>query len=312
MQVIHAEEVTRRLADRPLIEALRQAFVRGCEMPVRHHHRIGDANMLLLMPAWTLSEQGGYIGIKCVTVFPGNALVSLPSVIGTYLLLDSRTGALKAVLDGVSLTLRRTAAASALAADYLARHDASRLLMVGAGALAPNLIGAHASVRPIREVMIWNRNPDRAETLAAKLQDRPYRVTACRDLASAAREADVISCATLSREPLIDGAWLNPGTHLDLVGGFTPEMREANDAAMQRAVIFVDTRAGACKEAGDIVDPLKRGIIAEADIRADLFDLTRGTVSGRRTADEVTLFKSVGNALEDLAAAELVVSGSGP
>ncbi len=228
--------------------------------------------------------------------------------------MDGATGAPLAVIDGQALTLWRTAAASALAATFLARKNASRLVMVGAGALAPYLVAAHASVRPIAEVLIWNRNPQRAEKLAAELNERaitsPLRgdsiaLAATADLEAAVRAADIVSCATLAAEPLVKGAWLKPGAHLDLVGAFTPKMREADDEAVRRARVFVDTRQGALKEAGDIVQPLEAGVIGESDIVGDLFDLCRGKVEGRTSPDEITLFKSVGTALEDLAAAIL-------
>ena len=177
--------------------------------------------------------------------------------------------------------------------------------MVGAGALAPYLIEAHASVRPIDEVLVWNRNPSRAEELAGKLAGRTYSVAAARDLEAAVRAADLVSCATLSAEPLVKGAWLKPGVHLDLVGGYTPSMRECDDDAVKRAHVFVDTRSGALHEAGDIVQPLEAGVIRESDIRGDLFDLCRGKVEGRKSEEEITLFKSVGTAIEDLAAAML-------
>jgi ornithine cyclodeaminase len=307
-----ADELKKLLTFPALVEALREGFRRGATVPVRHHHSIQVPSepeaTLLLMPAWDLSggEAGGaFIGVKIVTVHPGNAARGLPSVHGTYLLLDGRTGALRATLDGTALTLRRTAAASALAASYLARADASRLLMVGAGALAPHLIEAHASVRRIERVEIWNHRRERAEALAGTLRDAGarYEIAAVENLETAAREADIISCATLSAKPLIRGAWLKAGAHLDLVGAFTPKMRESDDAAVARASVFVDTRAGALKEAGDIVQPIAAGLIDEAAIRADLFDLCRGLHPGRADADEVTLFKSVGTALEDLVAA---------
>ena len=153
---------------------------------------------------------------------------------------------------------------------------------------------------------IWNRNPERAERLAAEL-DRPgLRVTATEDLAGAIAAADIVSAATMSREPLIRGAWLRPGVHLDLVGAYNPAMREADDAAIARATVYVDTRAGAMAEAGDIVQAIASGALAEGGIAGDLFDLCRGAASGRRSAEEITLFKSVGTAIEDLAAAVLV------
>jgi ornithine cyclodeaminase len=254
------------------------------------------------MPAW---QVGRYAGVKIVSVFPDNPEKGLPSVQGAYLLLDARTGSPRALIDGPGLTTRRTAAASALAASYLAREDASRLLMVGTGAMAPRLILAHAAIRPIKDVEIWGRSPDKARRLAKSLTRRGFRVTATQDLEAATRQAHVISCATLAHEPLIKGDWLSPGSHLDLVGGFTPQMREADDEAVRRARIFVDTRDGALAEAGDIIQPLDSGVISDGDIAGDLYDLARGTRAGRRFYDQITLFKSVGSALEDLAAAQL-------
>lgn len=314
MRIIGAAEIEAATDYRQLIERLRQMFRAGCDVPTRHHHTIptyGDHDgTLLVMPAW---QRGRHIGVKLVTVFPDNARRSLPSVMGAYLLLDGKTGAPLALIDGPALTLKRTAAASALAAGYLARNDAERLLMVGTGALAPHLIMAHATVRSIRHVLIWGRTEAKTERLAkamaktlAKIPGRP-RIEATADLEGAVRGADIISCATLTEEPLVRGAWLRPGQHLDLVGGFTPDMREADDDAIRVARVFVDTRDGALKEAGDIVRPLEAGIITRDDIAGDLYDLTRGERAGRRFHDQITLFKSVGTALEDLAAAQLLV-----
>jgi ornithine cyclodeaminase len=308
MRFVTAAEIDAALTWPTLIEALRDAFRGDIVTPTRHHHTLGrpdgDAT-LLLMPAWQ-GGAGGYAGVKIVSVFPGNAARGKPSVIGTYLLLDGDSGEPLAALDGQALTVWRTAAASALAASYLAAPAARRMVMVGAGALAPRLIAAHAAVRPIAEVAIWNRNIERAARLAAEI-DRPgLRVTATEDLAAAVAAADVVSAATMSREPPIRGAWLRPGAHLDLVGAYNPAMREADDAAVARATVYVDTRAGALHEAGDIVQAIASGALDEARIAGDFFDLCRGAVPGRRSADEITLFKSVGTAIEDLAAAVLV------
>ncbi len=308
MRIISAEAVDRALDYAELADCLADGFRAGCDAPRRHHHPVatpdGSGGTLLLMPAW---QAGRHIGVKQVTIFPANAARGLPTVMGLYTLLEADTGQPIAVIDGVSLTVRRTAAASALAARFLARPDATRLVMVGAGALAPHLIRAHAAVRPIRQVTVWNHNADKAARLAEAFADHDLDVTAATDLAAAVAQADVISCATLSKEPLVRGAWLKPGAHLDLVGAYLPSMRETDDAAVRAARIFVDTRAGALSEGGDIADPLARGVIAEQDVIADLFDLCRGTNAGRGGADEITLFKSVGYALEDLVAAELVV-----
>jgi alanine dehydrogenase len=309
MRLIGPSEVHAALDYERLVEALRQMFRTGCTVPIRHHHTIpvGSAQpdaTLLVMPAW---QEGKHLGIKLATVFPSNGALSLPAVMGAYLLLDGRTGTPKALIDGPALTVRRTVAASALAASYLARPDAERLLVVGTGALAPHLVEAHARVRPIRNVLIWGRDPDKAARLARRLDRRTLKVAATTDLAGAVMGAHVVSCATLAQEPLIKGEWLPKGVHLDLVGGFTPHMREADDDCISRARVFVDTHAGATTEAGDIVQPLANGRLRLDDIAGDLIDLSRGTRAGRRYYDQITLFKSVGTALEDLAAAILLV-----
>lgn len=304
MRIVAAAEIHQALDFGSLVEALREMFRQGCETPVRHHHGV-PGGTLLLMPAW---QRQGPIGVKIVTVFPDNSRRSLPSVSASLLLLDGDNGRPVALLDGPSLTVRRTAAASALAADYLARTDSVRHLMVGTGALAPHLIAAHRAVRPIRETWIWGRDPHKAAALAQKLAGDGITAAPVADLARAVGEADIVTCATLSQAPLIHGGWLRAGTHLDLVGGFTPDMREADDAAVARARVFVDTLEGATQEAGDIVQPLRSGVLAADAIAGDLFALTRGSARGRTAADEITLFKSVGTALEDLAAARLAMS----
>ena len=311
MLIISAAEVDRALTFPGLVETLRSAFREGAVQPVRHHHAVeqaqGSEATLLLMPAWTDFKRAGpgaqgHIGVKIVTVSPNNNAIGKPAVMGQYLLLEGTTGEPKAIIDGQRLTQWRTACASALAASYLAREDASRLLVVGAGALSTFLAKAHAAVRPIETIRIWNRTPANAEKAAAALRAEGFAAEAASDLDAELARADIISSATISQEPLIKGALLKPGAHIDLVGGFTPQMREADDDAIRRARVFVDTRAGATKEAGDIVQPLASGALAESDIVADLHELARGQKKGRGAADEITLFKSVGAALEDLAA----------
>jgi len=307
MRIISAAEVEAALDYPSLVERLRQAFRREIDVPLRHHHDMetagGGTATLLLMPAW---QAGQHIGVKMVTIFPDNGEKSLPAVMGIYVLLDGKTGSPLALIDGPTLTVRRTAAASALASSYLSRPDAERLLMVGTGALAPQLIMAHAAVRPICNVLIWGRDPEKAKKLAKRLTRTDFRVDWTTHLEEAARGAHVISCATLSKEPLIRGDWLQPGQHVDLVGAFRPDMRESDDEALRRARVFVDTRAGATTEGGDIVQAVAAGALSLDDIAGDLVELTRGERSGRRYYDQITLFKSVGTAIEDLAAAQLV------
>jgi ornithine cyclodeaminase len=307
MRTLSAADVAGALPYPKLIDAIEAMFRSGCETPLRHHHTVktdGPDATLLLMPAW---RQGRRMGVKIVSVYPENPARGLPAVIGVYMLFDAATGEPLAALDAPELTVRRTACASALAARFLAREDASTLLMIGAGAMAPHLVRAHAAVRPIARVRLWNRNGDKSERLADALRREGLDAAAAADLEAAAREADIVSCATLSAEPLVRGEWLKPGAHLDLVGAFRPHMRESDDEAVRRARLVCDTRAGALAEAGDLADPIRRGVIKPDDVVADLFELCRGEKRGRETAAEITLFKSVGTALEDLAAAELAL-----
>ena len=303
LRMISAVAVHAALDYPSLVEALRAAFVAGAVAPVRASHSVTpQGDRLLLMPAW----DGDGLGVKIVTVFPRNRERGLSSVAALYVLLDGATGHPHALIDGESLTLRRTGAASALASTYLSRPDAHRLLVVGTGALAPYLVEAHCTVRPITEVMVWGRSRERAERMAALLAAPGRKVSVINECAKGLATADIVTCATTAREPIIGGADVRPGTHVDLVGAFTPEMRESDDALVARADVFVDTFAGALKEAGDLVQPLASGAITRAHVQAELADLAAGRHPGRRNADAVTLFKSVGTALEDLCAAQLV------
>ncbi len=316
MRFIDADTIEARLSYPALVDVLERAFRDGVIAPPRHHHAIplGDGRpeaTWLLMPAITARADaagaviaGPYMGMKSVTVFPDNgARVGKPAIFGMYLLLSTETGETLAILDATRLTAWRTAAASALAARYLARANASRMVMVGAGALAGYLIRAHASVRPIREVLVWNRTPSAAVALAASFAGSALVVRATTDLEAAVREADLVSTATISSVPLVQGAWLKAGVHVDSVGAYRASMRETDDALVSRSRIFVDTFAGAFGEAGDILQAIASGAIAKDRVEADLAELVGGVKPGRQRADEITFFKSVGASIEDLAAA---------
>ena len=275
--------------------------------PERHVHPVGlpggGEGALLLMPAWIDRE---LIGVKTVTHFPSNAGTAVPTVNAAYLLLDGRTGQLSAVLDGDELTDRRTAAISALAADHLARAGAERLLVVGTGRLSPNMARAHAAVRPLTGIEIWGRRPESAEAVAEQLRAEGLPARATADLDAGVQQADIVSCVTGATSPLVRGELLAPGTHLDLVGSFQPDMRESDDAAATRATIFVDTVGGASLS-GDLAQPLAGGVITETLITADLRALATGDHPGRTSDEEITLFKSAGFAAADLAAARLAL-----
>jgi ornithine cyclodeaminase len=296
-----------------LIEALRDMFTLGCEVPARHVHSVSTADgavagTVLLMPAW---RAGRRLGIKTVNVFARNAERGLPALHATYALYDATTGLPLAQIDGMSITNRRTVAASALAASYLARADARELLVVGAGQLARQVPAAMQVVRPsIDRVRVWNHRPERAARLAQAWRDEGLDAAAVTDLEAAVRRAHVVSCVSLSTAPLVQGRWLAEGTHLDLVGAFTPTMREADGDCLRRAGVWVDTREALTK-AGDLVQAEAEGAFDPAALRGTLAELCQGRATGRQGDAEITLFKSVGTALEDLAAAELVFDGAG-
>jgi ornithine cyclodeaminase/alanine dehydrogenase-like protein (mu-crystallin family) len=301
MEQFDAAATARALAFPALIAALERMFVAGCDVPARHVHAVGDALTTLVMPAW---QPGRYLGLKVVNVAPGNAALGLPGLFASYQLFDARTGMLLALIDGGEITARRTAAASALAASRLARADARRLLIVGAGRVGGLLAPAYRAVRAIDDVMVWSRNPQSALRLAVRLAAAGVPARVVEDLAAAAATADIVSCATLSAEPLIRGEWLAPGAHLDLIGGFAPAMREADDACFAGADVWIDT-AEALAKAGDLLHPIASGMLRREDVRGTLADLCAGRTA-LRTAAARTVFKSVGTALADLAAAILV------
>ncbi len=289
-----------------LIERLRQGFsTSSIQVPLRHHHDYPNPeedkdSTLLLMPAF---ESGKDLGVKIVTVSPNNGKYDLPSIQGTYLYLDGHKGNVKAILDAKSLTGKRTAATSALASSYLSRTNASSLLMIGTGALAVNLIEAHASVRPIERVYVWGRTLEKAQAVCDKLHHAAYSCTAVSSIEEIIGEVAIISSATLSPVPLVFGKWLKPGQHLDLVGAYKKDMREADDEAVLKSSVFLDTYQGGLKESGDILIPLTNGVLSTDDIKADLFELCSTKKAGRTSDEEITFFKSVGHAMEDLIAA---------
>ena len=299
-----ARDVHDALEWNSLATALTAAFAVGAVVPLRHVHALSRTDTLLLMPAWSKDV----IGLKLVTVIPGAPALGSPTVGATYLLIDRASGEPRAVLDGDALTVRRTATVSAIATRHCARADAHRLLMVGTGHLAPWMIRAHCAIRPqIDRVLLWGRGVERTKALARVLVDEGLPVDVTTDLEAAVRASDIVSCATTSNTPIVHGAWVRPGTHLDLVGGFTREMREIDDVGVARSRISVDSYAGVLAEAGDIIVPMEQGLITRDSVVAELAQLVRGERQGRTNDDEITLFKSVGTALSDLAAAQLVV-----
>jgi ornithine cyclodeaminase/alanine dehydrogenase-like protein (mu-crystallin family) len=289
-----------------LIPSLKKAFIQGCEVPLRHSHTInsgdGNSGTVLIMPAW---EADRYLGIKTVNVFPGNQTRRMPGLHSTYVLYDACTGEPLAQMDGNEITSRRTAAASALAATFLVRDDASRMVLLGAGRVGSLVPAAYRSQLPITHVEVWDINPESAERLVLQLQGQGFDAAVVASLPESVARADVVSCATLATEPIVHGLWLKPGTHLDLIGSFTPQMREADDNCFRHASVFVDTDE-APQKSGDLIGPLSRNVLSPADMKGTLAALCRSDVRGRLEDSERTVFKAVGTALEDLAAAAQV------
>lgn len=298
------------LLDYPaLVGALKMGFQQSLTVPPRLHYNFNnpeneEENTLLLMPAW---QEGGFLGVKLVTVAPANHKHGLPSIQGVYILSDAVTGQTKALMDAKTLTNWRTACASALAASFLARKDTETLLMIGCGSLAPYLIQAHAAVLPIKKVLLWSRNPKNASQLALIFaKNKNFAIHTVHTIDEGIAEAGILSCATLSNTPLIFGKNLRAGQHIDLVGSYKPNMREADNETIRKSQVYVDTLEMAPKESGDLAIPIQEGLLSLPDIKGDLPALCQGNVSGRSNDQSITLFKSVGHALEDLVAAQLV------
>lgn len=312
VNIIDAQQAAHALPYGALIDALAKGFSTGCICPERHHHTIENRDApdstLLLMPAWDNAEENNrYLGIKLVTVCPGNATRNLPGLTSTYILCNADTGEQLAFIDGNTITARRTVATSALGARFLSRENSRKLLLIGSGKVASLIPDAYRAIRPIEEVAVWDINSASSEQLVRVLNDNGYKAHVVNDLEREAGTADIISAATLASDPVIHGEWLSEGTHVDLIGGFTPLMREADDMVMQRGVIYIDTPE-ALKEAGDLTQPLRNGAINATHIVGMLQNLCRKECEGRTSDKQITVFKAVGSALADLVAARLAYS----
>lgn len=304
MRILSAEETATALPYPALIAKISELFAAGTTAPLRHHHTLanpqGQASTLLLMPAW--QGQQGFAGVKIANVTPDNVQRGLPAVTASYLLFSEETGEHLALINGSVLTARRTAAASVLGARYLANPAAQTLLILGAGRVARELPEAFASLFPLTRILIWNRSPARVQGLLTELRAlERWEVEAVTHLPTAVTHSDIISCATLAQQPVLLGTWLQADQHVDLIGSFTPQMREVDDEAIQKAQVYIDTEA-ALHESGDLLAPLQTGALKATDIRGSFYDLCKLEHS-HYNSQALTLFKGVGHAVEDLAAA---------
>lgn len=307
--ILSREDLRQLLTMNEVIEAVEQGFTEykmgHCFVPVRMRVKIErEDGLFLFMPAYL--EKGGSFGTKMISIFPGNPQRGLSTLQSVYLLNDPATGELLAMMDGIFPTAMRTGATSAVATKYLARKEAAIMGIIGTGAQAPFQAEAVSAVRPIQRILAYDKIGENTEDFSkntSKNLDIPIEVM------ESPREvvvhSDILVTVTTSVEPVFDGRDLRPGTHVNAVGAYTPEMREVDEITVKKALIVVDTYEGCMAEAGDLLVPMRAGKLSEKDIYADLGEIVLGEKPGRTRNDEITLFESVGFALEDLVAARL-------
>ncbi|MCE9518100.1 MAG: ornithine cyclodeaminase family protein [Verrucomicrobia bacterium] len=304
MKTITADQVHAALHYPDFIDSLHESFAGSYTMPPRQVMLLDEASgshdAFAMLPSW--NDQ--VIALKAFTYFPGNQAPNR-TLYSQILLFDRNCGAPLALVDGVSVTCWRTAGVSALASRFLSRPDSETLLLLGTGKLAPFLIRAHSSVRPLKQVIVWGRSKDKSaaliETMAREIPTLKFEVAT--DLPAACGLADIVVCATGSTEILVRGEWIKPGTHTDFLGNHHATKRECDTAMVTMSRVFVDTRVNCFKEAGEILLPVSEGVYSTDQVAGELSDLCRGRVPARQNNEEITLFKSVGCALGDLCGA---------
>ncbi len=308
MRFIAKDEVKHLCAYGPLIESLADGLRQTIESPPRSHfHPNQDSSAVLIMPAW---RPGRLMGTKIISVWPENSARGLPAVSAVYVVTSLQYGTTLAVIDGTELTLRRTAATAALGARLLARPDSKRLAVLGTGALASHMAMAHDSVFELSEITIWGRRIEKAEAIVAELDCLGIAASASDDLQVTLANSDLVASVTTATEPFIRSSWVQPGTHLGLIGAFTATMAEAQPQLLPRTRLFADTRAGVLEKGGEVVQALRTGLIQESHLRAELIGLLTASpqTTGRICPQDITVFKSVGFAALDLIAAEHILS----
>jgi ornithine cyclodeaminase len=294
-----------------LIDAMQDAVAafssKQVQQPLRTVLEVGDARAFFgVMPAYVPAT--GALGTKLVSVFASNTAIGLPTHLASILIFDPTTGALKALLDGRFITEARTGAVSAVSTRLLARDDAATLAILGSGVQARSHLEAIGRVRKLREIRVWSPTPSRRDAFVAEMRAHTGADLRASPLArDAVRDADILVLATASREPVVQSDWVADGAHICAVGACRPDQREMDTALVRRSRFFVDSRVGALAEAGDFVLPLKEGAVGEDHIAGELGELAAGRVPGRQSASQVTIFKSLGMAVEDVAAAHLAL-----
>lgn len=310
LRFLSAADVVKALPMADAIEGLKGAYAQlstgRAIMPLRSHVDIPNAGTSLVMPAF-LPQQGA-LTVKVVSVFPNNVVQGLPIIHGLVLVVDSTTGVPQAVLEGGTLTAIRTGAASGAATDILARQDACTVAVFGSGVQARTQLEAVCTVRDIQEALVFSLKREEAEAFVADLAGIgpiPANLKIAQDAHTAVAAADIICAATTSKTPVFDGRLLKPGTHINGVGSFTPQMQEIDLSTVLRSRVVVDSRTAVWEEAGDLIIPLQNGDITEDHIAAELGEIIAGLLPGREHDQQITFFKSVGVAVQDAAAANI-------
>ena len=292
-----------------LVEALAQGLQQFAQTPARSFFSPNqDASCVMIMPAWRPHQM---MGVKLVSVWPENNAKGESAVSAVYVVISCLDGRPLAVLDGTELTLRRTAAAAALAAKRLARENSETLAVLGTGSLSVPLVQAHTDTMRLKNVLVWGRQFHKTQRVVKQLKELGIEVRAMGDLEETLALSDVVAVATTATEPFLKADWVKPGTHISLVGAFTPQMAEAEPVLMARSQLFADCRASVLEKGGEVFQAIEQGLVLDSDIIADLAELTaQSDRNWRHDGQAITVFKSVGFALLDLIAAEVVMKDS--
>jgi len=305
MKILSADDVYAALAYPDLVDALQEAYVGSFNMPPRQVFLLDDSpenhDAFAVLPSWN----DELIAVKSFTYFPENPKPKYASLYSKIMLFDRKHGQPLALVDGTSVTFWRTAGISGLASRLLSREDAKTLLLLGTGNLAPYIIRAQLSVRPIDRVMVWGRTPGNAQRIVGQFatENEAVRFEVAEDLQAACRDADIIVSATGSHEPLVLGDWIKPGTHTDFIGNHHATKRECDTALVTKSKVYADSYVNCFKEAGEVLVPIAEGAITKNHVVGELTEMCSGSVKLRESDEEITLFKSIGMALSDLVGA---------
>lgn len=318
MLILSANDVRKALPMKETIEAMKQAYASlsdgRAEVPLRTRLPIANHDALaLFMPAYVQSGEADALAVKIVSIFPNNPARGLPYIQAAVVAFDAATGKVSAMLEGAALTAIRTGAGSGAAIDLLARKDSKTVAIFGAGAQGRTQLEAACSVRKIEKAWIYDSNPERAEAFAKEMAGKgpiPADLEPASSPQAAVHAADIICTATTATSPVFSDADLKPGTHISAIGAYTPDMVEIPPETVKRAKVFADSRSAVLEEAGDLIQPMKNGLISQSHIRAELGEVVLGKNPGRESESEITFFKSVGVAAQDAIAAQLALKNA--